>query len=248
MTNINTFNPLARIIALFVFTTPLLLSVDAVSASIALALTLIGAPLVGMNWKELGARAWPIFLLTPIAGISMMLYGRPEGTEYFSFLFAHVTDNSLQLGFAIMLRVLAVALPVVVLLGTINPTELGDSLNQQLKLPPRFVIAAVAGGRLISLFRRDWESMRRSRRSRGIDRSGAFITLTFGLLVVALRRGAKLATAMEARGFGAYPRRTYARQSHWNTRDTILIVVCLLASIIAITVAVVTGYFKFLGA
>ncbi|MCS4489903.1 energy-coupling factor transporter transmembrane protein EcfT [Corynebacterium sp. ES2794-CONJ1] len=250
-TLISRFNPVARIAAVAVFTTPLLLSVDVVSAAVALLITLIAAPFLGVPLLTLLKNARPILFLTPIAGISMALYGRPEGREYFSFFFAHVTDNSLQLAAAIMVRVLAVALPVLVMMGRIDPTALGDSLTQNLKLPHTFVIAAVAGGRLISLFQRDLETMRRSRRIRGIDNRGVLTTtiaLTFGLLVLALRRGAKLATAMEARGFGRYPERTKARVSSWNPRDTLLLVGCFVASLMSLGVAIYTGSFHFLGA
>ena len=244
-------NPVARIIGLLAFSTPLLLSVDVVSATVALAITLIAAPFLGVGLVTLLRRGTPILIAAPISGVSMALYGRPEGKEYFSFLFAHVTDNSLQLALAIMVRVLAIGLPVIVLLGRIDPTELGDGLSQLLKLPPRFVIGAVAGARLVSLFRSDWRCLQLSRRARGIDgshRVRRVMGMTFSLLVLALRRGSKLATAMEARGFGRYPSRTWARQSHWGKSETLLVVGCCLCSLAAIWIAVATGSFRFLGA
>ena len=188
--NLQAVNPVARVIALLVFTTPLLVSIDLVSALVSLACTIIGAPILGVSYRVLFRRGLPIVLIAPVSGISMALYGRPEGREYFSVAFAHVTDNSLGLAAAIMVRVLAVGLPVIVLLGTIDPTELGDGLSQILKFPPRFVIGTVAGARLVSLFQRDWEAMRRARRVRGLDghnRVRRALTMTFGLLVLALR-------------------------------------------------------------
>ncbi|MCS4534944.1 energy-coupling factor transporter transmembrane protein EcfT [Corynebacterium sp. HS2168-gen11] len=248
---ISQFNPVARILALMLFTTPLMLSVDIVSAGVALAFCLIVTPVLGVSYRQLLARSWPVLLITPISGLSMALYGRPEGTEYFSWFAIHITDHSLQLAAAIMVRVLAIALPAILLLGKLDPTEVGDALTQKLHFPQRFVIGAVAGGRLVSLFRRDWETMRRSRRIRGIDAQGKLrmvVTMTFGLLVLALRRGAKLATAMEARGFGRFPTRTHARVSVWHTRDTVLLLCCSLASASAIIVAIYLGSYRFLGA
>ena len=172
--NLQAVNPVARVIALLVFTTPLLVSIDLVSALVSLACTIIGAPILGVSYRVLFRRGLPIVLIAPVSGISMALYGRPEGREYFSVAFAHVTDNSLGLAAAIMVRVLAVGLPVIVLLGTIDPTELGDGLSQILKFPPRFVIGTVAGARLVSLFQRDWEAMRRARRVRGLDGHNRF--------------------------------------------------------------------------
>lgn len=244
-------NPVTRIFALFLVTTPLLLSVDVVSAAVSLAFTLALAPLCGVSYPQLARRGWPVLLATPLAGISMALYGRPEGREYFSFLFATVTDNSLQLALAIMVRVLAVGLPAIVLLAHIDSTELGDGLAQVLKLPARFVLGAVAATRLVSLFRSDWHSLRRARRARGIDSGGRIRTafsLMFGLLVLALRRGAKLATAMEARAFGKFDTRTWARESTFGRHDAVILVACAAISLVAISVAVATGFFRFLGA
>lgn len=251
MNVLNSTNPVTRIAALIIVTTPLLLSVDVVSAAVSFAFTVALAPVCGVRWPQLARRGWPILLATPLAGISMALYGRPEGREYFSFFFATVTDNSLQLALAIMVRVLAVGLPAIVLLAHIDPTELGDGLAQTLKLPARFVLGAVAATRLLSLFRSDWHSMRRARRARGVDSSGRIrtaISLTFGLLVLALRRGAKLATAMEARAFGRFDSRTWARKSTFGGRDVAVLLSCVAISAIAIVVAASTGSFRFLGA
>ena len=229
--NLQAVNPVARVIALLVFTTPLLVSIDLVSALVSLACTIIGAPILGVSYRVLFRRGLPIVLIAPVSGISMALYGRPEGREYFSVAFAHVTDNSLGLAAAIMVRVLAVGLPVIVLLGTIDPTELGDGLSQILKFPPRFVIGTVAGARLVSLFQRDWEAMRRARRVRGLDGRNR------------IRRALTM-----ARGFGKDVSRTWARESRWGWAETLLVVACAVAGAMSIIIAVWCGSFRFLGA
>lgn len=244
-------NPVSRILALVAFTTPLLLSVDWASATVALALIFGLAPLCGTSWGSLIRRAIPILLTAPVAGASMALYARPEGKEYFSFAFAHVTDNSLTLAVAIMIRILAVALPVIVLTRDIDPTELGDGLAQVAHLPERFVIGSVAGVRLMSLFQRDWAALGRARRARGVADVGRIhgaLGMAFSLLVLAIRRGTKLATAMEARGFGGQQPRSWARTSHVGWRDGALVLVALACGALAIAVSVWVGEFRFLGA
>ena len=74
------------------------------------------------------------------------------------------------------------------------------------------------------------------------------MTMTFGLLVLALRRGTKLATAMEARGFGKDVPRTWARESRWGRAETLLVVACAVAGAMSIIIAVWCGSFRFLGA
>lgn len=243
-------NPVSRLAGLILMTTPLLVSVDRVSAIVALVCTLIAAPLCGVGPKRLVRRGWPLLIAAPLVGVSMLLYGRPEGHVYFSFLLANITDNSIELAIAIVLRVLAIGLPVVVLTANIDPTDLGDGLSQVLKFPSKFVLASVAGVRLFTLFVDDWKALGRARRARGLADTGRIrriLTQVFALLVFALRRGTKLSTAMEARGFGAPGERTWARESTVGVRDAVLVLVCVAIAALSITLSVQTGAFRFLG-
>ena len=247
-------NPLSRIFLMFIWVTPLLGSIDWVSAAVSLALTLILAPLCGVSWVRLFKAGWFLFLIAPISGISMLLYGEPGGTQYFSWWLIAVTQNSLTLAIAITLRVFAVALPMVVLARDIDPTELGDALSQILKLPSRFVIGAVAGVRMMTLFQSDWQSLGMARRARGrtdVGKLKHLLTLSFGLLVIALRRGGKLATAMEARGFGRTPPgggvRTWARESRLHARDGWIMALGTVFAFVPVVVSVLTGAWRLFG-
>jgi ABC superfamily ATP binding cassette transporter len=247
-------NPLTRIFLMFVWVTPLLASIDWVSAAISLSLTLILAPLCGVSWVRLWKAGWFLFLIAPLSGISMLLYGAPGGEEYFSWWLITVTENSVTLAIAITLRVLAVALPTVVLARDIDPTELGDALSQILRLPSRFVIGAVAGVRMMTLLKSDWQSLGMARRARGLTDEGRFkhlLTMSFGLLVIALRRGGKLATAMEARGFGRTPpgggERTWARESRLHAHDGWVMACGLALACVPVVTSVLTGAWRFFG-
>ncbi len=246
-------NPVFRILGLILMTTPLLATIDWLSAAVSLTLTVLLAPLCGVGPVRLARRAWPILLAAPIAGTSMLLYGNPDGQIHFQFLMATISDNSIQLAIAIMLRVLAIGLPAVVLTADIDPTRLGDGLAQVLRLPARFVIASVAGVRLVTLFLDDWKALTRARRARGLGDSGRFrrfFNQVFALLVFALRRGSKLSVAMEARGFGAYTgknARTWARQSHVGVIDWVFVAISIAIPAIALGTAVAFGTFRFLG-
>src|SRR5690606_28617246 len=110
------------------------------------------------------------------------------------------------LAIATALRVLAIALPAVVLFVTVDPTAFADALAQRLRLPSRFVLGALGALRLVALLLDDWRSLELARRARGIADRGRlrrFPGQAFALLVIAIRRGGRLATAMEARAFGA---------------------------------------------
>jgi energy-coupling factor transport system permease protein len=62
------------------------------------------------------------------------------------------------------------------------------------------------------------------------------------MLVIAIRRGSKLATAMEARGFGTATR-TWARESNVGRADLVLILSCVTAVTVALVAAASAGTF-----
>lgn len=243
---IDAVNPVTRLAAVMVLTTPLLLTVDWLSAAVALGIQLLLFAIAGVTPRLLVARTWPILVAAPVAGVSMLLYGRPEGREYWSFWLARITDGSIELALAITVRVLAIGLPAALLFLRVDPTELADGLAQIARLPARFVLGALAATRLVGLFVEDWRAMALSRRARGIGDHGALrriATMAFALLVLAIRRGSKLATAMEARGFGSDIPRTWARRSRVGLRDAALLVMATTIAAIAIAVAVWAGTF-----
>ncbi|MDY5784818.1 energy-coupling factor transporter transmembrane component T [Corynebacterium sp.] len=247
MNLISGINPVTRILALAVFTTPLMVTLDWVSATVAIALTLAAAPLCGVSWARLVRRGLPILVVAPISGIPMALYGQSGGEVYLSWGLLEVSELSVSLAIAVVLRVLAIALPVVVLSADVDPTDLGDGLSQVLRLPERFVIGTVAGFRVLTLLREDLDAMRRSRRARGIAESGRvryWLSLAFGLLVMSLRRAGKLASAMEARGFGRLPTRSHARTSRLHRIDAVVLVLCVLAAALALGIAWYTGHLR----
>lgn len=75
--------------------------------------------------------------------------------------------------------------------------------------------------------------------------------MSFGLLVIALRRGGKLATAMEARGFGRTPpgggARTWARESRLHARDGWIMALGTVFAFVPVVVSVLTGAWRFFG-
>jgi len=239
-------NPVTRLAAAMLLTTPLLLSVDWLSAALALGIQLVLFAAAGVRPRTFVTRTWPILVAAPIAGISMLLYGKPSGEEYWSFWLARVTDGSIELAIAVTVRVLAIGLPAVLLFMNVDPTELADGLAQIAHLPSRFVLGALAGARLVGLFVEDWRAMALSRRARGIGDHGAirrFATMAFALLVLAIRRGSKLATAMEARGFGADVERTWARVSRVGWVDAGMLAIAAGIAVVALGGAVWAGTF-----
>ena len=243
-------NPVARVLALLVATTPLLITIDPVSAGVALALELALIPLSGVSARSFFLKATPLLIAAPLGALSMLLYAAPGGHVYWSFGPAAISDHSMWLALGIALRMCALVIPAIALLDRIDPTDMGDGLAQILHLPARPVLAALAGARMTSLMAADWKALERARRARGVgdaSRIRSFLRGSFSLLVFALRRSGKLATTMEARGFGAAGRRTWARPSRLRAADAALVAVAIAVPTIALTVSVMAGTFALVG-
>ena len=246
-------NPVARIIGALVMCIPMFVSLDVVSASVALGLEFVLLWIGGIApWRVLRS-TWPVWIAAVGGFVSVFLYGRTSGEIWFSAGWIVVSQGSTYLAAATFLRVGAIAMPGVILALGLDPTDLADGLVQILHFSPRFVYGGLAGMRMFTLLQDDWRALGLSRRSRGLGDGNAVsraFSQAFGLLVLSIRRATKLATAMVARGFGGSGPRSAARVSRLHPIDAVFCLICLAIPVIALAVAVRTGtwHFSFQGA
>ena len=161
-----------------------------------------------------------------------------------------LTTGTVGAAISVALRLLAVALPGIIVLATTDPTDLADALVQNAKAPARFAIGALAAFRLMPLLGEEWRMLTLARRARGIDgganpvaRVRLFASLTFALLVGAIRQGTRLATAMDARGFDSGAPRTIARPAYFGRADWLLVLAGALLAAGALALSIATGVF-----
>lgn len=241
-------NPVAKLTAAILLAGVLVLTIDWVSAAVALACEAVLFLFAGLTLRTFLLRTVPVWLAAPAAGVTTLLYGQQSGNVHWEFGLVAVTDGSIELAIATTLRILGIGLPAVVLFVTVDPTDLADGLGQVLRLPARFVLGGLAGLRLVGLFLDDWKALELARRARGVADSGMLRRISsqaFALLVLSLRRGSKLATAMEARGFGAEVRRTWARPSPFGRREAVVIGLGLAVAALSVGISVATGSWHF---
>ncbi|WP_165068608.1 energy-coupling factor transporter transmembrane component T family protein [Marisediminicola senii] len=242
-------NPVAKLAAAAIISLALVLSIDWVSGAVALAAEAVLFLFAGLTLRQFVVRTSPVWIASLFAAITILLYGEPSGTSYWQFLLINVSDGSIELAIATMLRVLAIGLPAVVLFVTVDPTDLADGLAQVVRLPSRFVLGALGGLRLVGLFIDDWKSLELARRARGIADTGRlrrFAGQAFALLVLSIRRGSKLATAMEARGFGASNDRTWARESRMGWPEAAVVAAGAATGCIAVSASIAAGEWNFI--
>ncbi|GGQ80014.1 energy-coupling factor transporter transmembrane component T family protein [Couchioplanes azureus] len=244
-------NPVAKLGAALLFSLPLIATLDPLTPALAVAVELALLPFFGVRLRVLARRAWPLTLAAGGVLVTMVLFAAERtGTLLVALGPFDVTTGVVSTALALVLRIFAVALPGVVVFATTDPTDLADALVQNAKAPARFAIGALAAFRLIPLLAQEWQMLSLARRARGIDAGRnplahlrIFGSTAFALLVGALRRGVRLATAMDARGFDSRTPRTHARRQHFGPADAALLAGAAVLSAAALTTSVLTGFF-----
>lgn len=247
-------NPVAKLGAATVVMLAALLAVDLLTATLLLVGELSAVPFSGLRATALARRSWPLLLLAVGIGLANGLFpAQPAANPLLSIGPLRPSGDSLLVGLALGLRLLAISFAGLLALATTDPTDLADALGQQLGLSPRFAIGTLAAARLAPLMAVEWQTLGLARRARGVDagRSPVAAARLFGgrllaLLVGAIRRGTHLAVAMEARGFGATPSRSWARPQRIGRADWALIVGAILFAAGASGISLALGSWRFL--
>jgi energy-coupling factor transport system permease protein len=230
-------NPVAKLAACFVLGFGAALSDDIVTPAVILLLVLMILAFGGVRIADVLRRGWPLLVSAAGLGTTTLLVG-DSPTPWLTAL-------------TVTIRVLAVALPGVVVLLTIDPTDLADSLVQNARVPARFAYASLAALRLLPLLGMEWRTIKTARRARGVDagrnpirRLQLFGGTVFTLLVGAVRRATRLALAMDARGFDATGPRTVARPQVVRSSDVALVVGAFVLLAAAAAVSLTLGTFR----
>jgi len=229
-------HPLAKLGGAAALFLALFLAIDPLTPAIVLAVLLAALPASGLGPGALATRAAPLALAAASIGLFNALFG----------------DGGVAGGVAIGLRLAAIALAGLLSLATIDPTDLADALVEHLHAPPRFAIGTLAALRLLPIFSREWETIGLARRARGIDESSlgdrlrGFAERTLALLVGAIRRATRLATAMDARGFDSGLPRTVARPRPMTLGDWGWLAAAVALALGATGLSVAIGTWRFL--
>ena len=188
----------------------------------------------GLPLRRLGLLAAPVILAAVGVGLSNALLSAAGPASAAAWSAAALPAS----------RILAVALPGLVAAVAVDPTALADSLVVRLRVPPRAAYSVLAGLRLLPLLADEWSVLGRASRARGMGGTGAvarasqFASMVFRLLVAALRRGGRLAVALDARGLRPTTPRTVARPPRWRARDTLALLLGLAALALAVATRV----------
>jgi energy-coupling factor transport system permease protein len=246
-------NPAAKLGAAGLVMLTLLVTLDPVTPAMLLAALATAVVASGLPLATLVGRLLPLAAAAIVLGAVNAALVTSGGSPVLSVGPLRLSGEALAAGGAVTLRLLGIGLAGVLFVATTDPTDLADSLVQQLRLPWRFAYGTLAAFRLLPIFGREWELLGLARRARGVEARGSplaaarlFAGRSFSLLVGAIRRGTELAVAMDARGFGASSCRTAARRQRVRAGDLALMALALVACLAATGISMALGTWRFL--
>lgn len=226
-------NPTVKLALLTVVSVVALVVLDPLTPAVLYGLALVGV--------AVGTRAAPRTLLrahVPFAAFAVGVLAvnavSRAGVEVWHAGPLRVTDEGLTLGAALAARTLLVGVLAVGFVLSTDAVALMTSLHTHARLGPRVTYAVLAGVRMLQDMPREWATFQHAHAVRAPPRAAGRPVLgvrhqagaVFGLLVVSLRRGERLAQSLESRGLGLAPR-TVWRPVPLGRDDVALAVVVL---------------------
>ena len=245
-------NPVAKLAAAAVLMAALFASLDGTTALVILAGLVAALPWSGLRGRDLLARSWLVGVaVLSIALFNTLFAAEQLGSTAIEVGAVRIGSETLLNGLGLGARLLAIVLAGLLATATTHPIDLADALVQQLRVSPRFAVGALAALRLLPILSREWQVLAMARRARGVDagRSPIAVARLFAgqllaILVTAIRRGTRMALAMEARGFGATSCRTTARVQRMRASDWGWIGAALLLAAVAVGVSAALGTWR----
>jgi energy-coupling factor transport system permease protein len=206
-------NPSIKLAVLFLSSVALLFVLDPVTPSTLYLLGLIGVVVGGRLPLRTVLAAQLPFVAFAAGVFSSNVLSRP-GIVLWQEGPLRVTVDGLIVGAALAARTLAIGILSIGFVLTTDSLALMTSLHQNARLGARPSYALMAGYRLLQQLPHEWTAIRAAqavraplRRDGTVRRGGAsFGRAGFALLVLAIRRGERMAQSLESRGLGLAPR------------------------------------------
>jgi energy-coupling factor transport system permease protein len=240
-------NPTFKLAAVVVTALGLTFLFDPITPLVVFVVTLAAGRLLGGLSFKAQLRPLLVFVLAGIAILLANIFFNKENATspvLFSLGPLEVTAAALWAAGSLWFRLLAFALLSLVFVKTTEPQHLILSLIHQLHLSYRAAYGTMVGYRLLPLFQSDYQTIRAAQRVRGVRETRGVLHLwaqtrryAVPLLTGAVRRAGRIALAMDARAFGAFPERSYRERIVVRRADVVFLAVsvAVVAAIILAT-------------
>lgn len=216
-------NPLTKLLACFLAAGVVSTAAEPVAPATIVVLACVATRWIGrVPWRVIGRP---------------MLFGVPAclGILWTYTVFYAGSGSALLYGVTMATRLLAIMTASMMFVLTTDPSQFVRSLIHQARVSPRIAYSVFAAYRFVPLLEVEFETIRAAHQMRGglgrgtiLDRVREVLGYAIPLLASAVRKGERVALAMESRGFGAIADRTYFRVTSLGRADLVFSVGCLL--------------------
>jgi len=200
----------------------------------------IGIFLGGWRMTYLLKRLLPYLGFFLLVFWMLAAFGKGEETIW-KWAWFHVTEESVNHGLTIALRMLGFVTYGLLFTSTTDLTSFIMSLVHQCRLSPKWAYGLLAGIRFIPLFQTELSQMKTAHKIRGYRQKNswkAFMRYSLPLFTQGIRKSERIAVAMEARGFTGTRDRTYYQTTEVAARDWIYLLSLILS---ALAIVVILG-------
>ena len=167
------------------------------------------------------------FPLSLAAGIFQMLIRSHGADVLFHLGPLAVTGGGVRFGMVFGMRILLIAFASLIFVWTTDPRDLIVAIIY-LRVPYRIAYAVFVALRFVPLLENEAAVIREAQSVRGVEqvsgRIEAMKRYVLPLLLSGIRKSENTAVAMDSRGFGAYPTRTYIKDFRWTLSGFVFLV------------------------
>ena len=245
--------PVVKLAIVLALSLGLFLVIDPLTPLLFVAVTVAA----GLRLGRIGARAYAE-VLAPLTLVGLgfvwtnAVFARPSAPGIvWEIGPLRTTEAGLLFGLAIGLRGLAIGALSVTFVLTTGPSDLVVGLIRHARVPFRLGYPLLAAYRFLPFFRDELDQIDLARRVRGelaprspiggvLRRWGEIVPL----LASAVRRAARIAVAMDARGFAAARERTYLRDAPLTGRDLMFAVAALGLGVALLALGAAGGWLR----
>ena len=246
-------NPPVKLGVMTVVSVVVMFVLDPVTPAVLYVLALVGV--------VYGARVPPRTLLVAhvpflafAVGILLVNALSRPGTVLWEGGVLRVTAEGLSVGTALALRALLIGVMAIGFLRSTDAVALMTSLHHNARLGARVTYAVLAGYRMLQEMPREWAAIEHAhavrsplRRGRASRSPRHLARVVFTLLVVSVRKGERMAQALESRGLGLQPRSTW-RPVRVHRADWVLLTAVLTTLAVVLAVSAALGVLQGPGA
>ncbi|WP_158081730.1 energy-coupling factor transporter transmembrane component T family protein [Paenibacillus selenitireducens] len=224
-------DPLSKLIGVICMTVLALTYQSALVQGVILGIVILCGLIYGKRTVRILGRVTRYLLLFGIPFFFVQLLWVPGDTTILQLGPVHLTLEALDYAAAITCRLFTLFLTSVIYLATTDPRDVVLMLTQQLRVPYRFAYAVSLSLRFLPILTEETEIIRSTHQLRGMrppkgvsERIQAWKIFSIAIFVNSVRRMQMIASAMDAKGFGAYSSRTYMKTIKTTWFSLIMIV------------------------